>query len=509
MSNPAPETRTVTLTLADAEVSAALARAIEPLLRTGDTILLEGPVGAGKSHIARQLIVARLARHDRHEDIPSPTFTLVQTYEAGDDEIWHADLYRLSHPDEVAELGLLDAFDRAICLIEWPDRLGADQPRDALCLSLDHATEGLGRRVQISGGARWNPVIAAITQAVARATAISAFLAAIGWGGGGRQPLAGDASTRRYLRVWNAAGDSAMLMDAPPDHCGPQTAFVRMTGWLRAHGYSAPDILGQDEAAGLLLLEDLGLRVLADDLIDDPAAEPAAYRQITHLLADLHRHAPPADLTALTAAELGRMTRIAADWYADDTPGDSNPGAHPAADALQAAMTAAAHQLTEGTPLVLALRDLHAENLIALPDRVGVRRLGLLDYQDAVRAHPAYDLASALQDARRDVSPVVEQVERDHYAALTGADPAAFAAAYALLGAQRNLRIMGVFARLCLAGGKAGYLGYLPRVWGYVQRNLAHPALADLAAVVHRHLPPPTPERLERMARQCGTFPMR
>ncbi|MFB2595583.1 tRNA (adenosine(37)-N6)-threonylcarbamoyltransferase complex ATPase subunit type 1 TsaE [Paracoccus sp. p4-l81] len=619
----------LTLDLPDPAASDALALAIEPWLRPGDTLLLNGPVGAGKSHLARALIAARLARHGQAEDIPSPTFTLVQTYQAAADEIWHADLYRLTGPDEVAELGLDQAMGQAICLIEWPDRLGDGTPPEALHVDLtvvESAGAALpGRRARLVGPARWAPMLGVAAVAVARSVQISAFLARHHWGDAARQPLAGDASARRYLRLWRDDGRRAILMDAPPGTCGSPAPFLRMTDWLRGHGYSAPEVLAADPETGLILLEDLGDRLLAHELArlpqpqptaqshdgdqadtvwkgagepdrtgtganrpdepchdsdkaaaaaegacepvaapdgavtsnlhptaqaaragrlfphpdrpqcgivnadlpggepdrmppDDPAvprttppaqplSEPAAYRALTLLLADLHRHAPPDGLTVLTPETLGQMTRIAADWYATAQPGDSAPGTSPAADALEAAIRAAADRLLDGA-MVLALRDFHAENIILL-DRPGPAALGLLDYQDAVLAHPAYDLASALQDARRDVPPAIEAAERAHYAALTGADPDRFAAAYALVAAQRNLRILGVFARLCRAGGKAGYVALLPRVWGYVQRNLAHPALADLARVVAAHLPAPTDDRLDQMRAECGQHPMR
>lgn len=490
------------LFLPDPEAATALAQAIAPMLRAGDTILLSGPVGAGKSHVARALIAARLAALGRREDIPSPTFTLVQSYDLGTVEIWHADLYRLSGPDEVVELGLPEAFDTAICLVEWPARLDDLTPPEALHLTLAHRPDGAGRDARLSGPARWAPVIEAAAEAVRRAGEITDLLAPTDFAGAERAPLAGDASARRYLRLTRDDGATAILMDAPPDRCGPPDSFLRMTDWLRARGYSAPEVLAADPAKGLILLEDLGDAVLARELADDLGQEAAAYRGLAALLADLHRHAPPEGLTRLDAPELGRMTRIAVDWYSRAAAGQPPAEGTPAADALDAAVAQAAARLVTG-PMVLALRDFHAENIVLLPGRAGLARFGLLDYQDAVAAHPAYDLVSALQDARRDVPPGVEAEARAHYAALTGADPDGFSAAYALLGAQRNLRIMGVFARLALAGGKPHYLALLPRVWGYIQRNLTHPALADLAAAVALHVPAPTPETLERIARPC------
>ena len=140
-------TATATLHLPDAEATEALGRRLAALARPGDVILLDGPIGAGKSCLARAFIRARLGRE---EEVPSPTFTLVQVYEHKTGEIWHADLYRLTHPDEVWELGLDDAFTSAICLVEWPDRLGPHVPPDALRVALQ--ADGEGRRAQLSGG---------------------------------------------------------------------------------------------------------------------------------------------------------------------------------------------------------------------------------------------------------------------------------------------------------------------------------------------------------------------
>jgi N-acetylmuramate 1-kinase len=158
---------------------------------------------------------------------------------------------------------------------------------------------------------------------------------------------------------------------------------------------------------------------------------------------------------------------------------------------------------------VLILRDFHAENLLWLPERVGLARVGLLDFQLGQLGQPGYDLVSLLQDARRDVSGETETAMIRRFAEARGAGPDDFAAEYAVLGAQRALRILGVFVRLALVAGKTGYLRLIPRVWGQLQRNLAHPALADLQQVCKAVLPPPTPERLKKIERQCPTSPFR
>jgi aminoglycoside/choline kinase family phosphotransferase len=157
----------------------------------------------------------------------------------------------------------------------------------------------------------------------------------------------------------------------------------------------------------------------------------------------------------------------------------------------------------------MILRDYHAENLLWLPDRWAEARVGLLDFQLAQMGQSGYDLVSLLQDARRDVRPETEAAMIARFCKAKGIDPAAFAPTYATLGAQRALRIIGIFARLCLKGGKPGYVQLIPRVWGQLLRNLAHPALAPLAALCRDLLPEPTPATLQRITAQCGQTPHR
>lgn len=166
ISAPAPVTHApVVVSLSTPEATAALARRLAPSLGAGDVLLLEGPIGAGKSHFARALILEKLAAVGQSDEVPSPTFTLVQTYAAGDLEIWHADLYRLTHADEAHELGLTEAFTTALCLVEWPDRLGQDLPRDALHLQFSYGVSPDARLLTLNGGPRWAARIAALAQA--------------------------------------------------------------------------------------------------------------------------------------------------------------------------------------------------------------------------------------------------------------------------------------------------------------------------------------------------------
>ena len=462
-----------TIDPADADLTACLGRVMAAVLKPGDTVALQGPVGAGKTHFARAFIRAR--QGDLAEDVPSPTFTLVQTYaDPLGTEIWHADLYRLTHPDELAELGLDDAMRDSIVLIEWPDH-GGPLP-DPLTIALDpHADFPELRRITLSGSeARWG--------FATRLPAIARLIHRAGWAEARLIPLAGDASSRRYFRLLD--GDrSAVLMDAAP---GTTDGYVAMTQWLRHRDFHAPEILAADQHEGLLLLEDLGDDLVAHVLAETPELAPRIYDRMTDLLVDLHRHAPPDFVLRLDGPELARQVTLFADHYpaAVGAPG-LGTGIAPAIEALHA-------ELCDGIAPVLGLRDFHAENLIWRGDAP----LGVLDFQDAVAVHPAYDLVSGLQDARRDVAPDIEDAQIARYVAATGLDEARFRAAYALLGAQRNLRIMGIFTRLAQRDGKRRYLAFMPRVWAAIQRDLAHPALAPLAQAM-QGIPAPTAHLIE------------
>ena len=306
------------------------------------------------------------------------------------------------------------------------------------------------------------------------------FLAANGWAGAEILPLAGDASFRRYFRAI-APGRQAVLMDAPPPHEDPRP-FIAIAGHLSGLGFAAPQILASDLAHGLVLLEDFGDARMREVVDAAPESEDRIYADAVSLIARLHRHGP-ADIRPYDRAEYLREVNLLTEWYC------------PAVDVVpdqagyEAAWDAALGPLYGADARgVTVLRDYHAENIMLIEGREGVDGLGLLDFQDALAGHPAYDLVSLLQDARRDVSPQLEARMLGHYAAQASPD-AGFETAYALLGAQRNAKIVGIFMRLCKRDGKARYLSYLPRVWAYLERDLAHPALAPVKAWFDAHIP--------------------
>jgi aminoglycoside/choline kinase family phosphotransferase len=308
-----------------------------------------------------------------------------------------------------------------------------------------------------------------------------AFLAANGWSGAIVTPLAGDASFRRYFRVRDGAR-GAVLMDAPPEH-EDSRPFLSVATYLDGIGFRAPRILAQDLAAGLVLIEDFGDLRMAEAIAETPAREEDIYRAAIDLIRALHGHPASAALAPYDAAVLHREAGLFPEWYAPAVGLDVD------GDGYRSAWAAAFARL-EPVPAVTVLRDYHAENIMLL-DEGG---LGLLDFQDALAGHPAYDVVSLLQDARREVRPELEAAMLAHYGPI---DPVA----YAVLGAQRNAKILGIFTRLWKRDSKDRYLAYQPRVWRYLERDLAHPALAEVRAWFDAHIPPAL--RAERWGQQA------
>ena len=308
------------------------------------------------------------------------------------------------------------------------------------------------------------------------------FLDRLGWGEAARMPLAGDASFRRYERI-ELAGRKAVLMDAPPDKEDIRP-FLAVARQLRDFGYSAPAVLAADASAGLALLEDLG-----DDsytrLLDGTGDEGALYAAAVDLLADLHRRPPPAELPPYDDKRLLEEANLLMDWYLPALEGPPPTRVKSEYEELWLSL----FPLARVGPEVLVLRDYHADNLMWLPGRRALARVGLLDFQDAVRGPAAYDLVSLLEDARRDVPPDLTERMIGRYLDATGADPEPFRAAYAVLGAQRNAKIVGIFTRLWKRDRKPAYLDFIPRVWALLERDLEHPALAPVKAWLERRVP--------------------
>jgi aminoglycoside/choline kinase family phosphotransferase len=295
------------------------------------------------------------------------------------------------------------------------------------------------------------------------------FLATCGWRGAEILPLAGDASFRRYFRVVDGQR-TAVLMDAPPPHEDPRP-FVAVAEWLVGRGLSAPEILARDLDKGLLLLDDFGDARLRETLDTDPHRERELYELATDVLVQLHRHPPMEGLPVHGLDQWLEELKLFTDWYCPAV------GLEVDVEGYRAAwVEVLAPVEKDGLGPVTVLRDYHAENIMLVNGREGVGSFGLLDFQDALVGHPAYDLASVLEDARRDVPPEVEQAMIDRYVAATGHGEA-FERAYWALAAQRNTRILGVFTRLWKRDNKPHYCRFQPRMWGLLERDLQQPHL--------------------------------
>ncbi len=484
-----------------------LAALIAPELGRGDLVTLAGDLGAGKSTFARAAIRARLG--DAFAEVPSPTFSLVQHYETPRGPITHCDLYRIDDAGAAAELGLEEAQARGALLVEWPERAASLMSGDRLEVMLADSDNGSRRLVRLTGHGGW-------AARIDRLIAIRSFIETSGWGTAAIGTIPGDASARRYFRLSKGKGN-ALLMDAPRMPDGPPIRdgkpysriahlaedvrpFVAIARHLLASRLSAPEILAMDLDAGLLLLEDLGDRVFGAEIAAG-TDQRMLWRAGVDALLELHHtphptrlpigdgtyhDVPPFDMQAM-AIEI----ELLCDWYVPALTGA------PASAAARAEFLSAWLPVLDRLlrlPTTLLLRDYHSPNLLWLPEREGTRQAGMIDFQDALIGPAAYDLVSLLQDARLDVDAGIEAELLAHYCARAtqmqpSFDEAAFRWAYAALGAQRNTKILGIFARLARRDGKPRYLQHIPRIWRYLERDLAHPGLSSLAAWYDRHLP--------------------
>jgi aminoglycoside/choline kinase family phosphotransferase len=295
------------------------------------------------------------------------------------------------------------------------------------------------------------------------------FLAASGWQGAQILPLAGDASFRRYFRVVDG-NRTAVLMDAPPPHEDPRP-FIAVSEWLLSRGLSAPEIIARDLEKGLLLLADFGTERLREAADSEPARERELYELATDVLIHLHSHRPMEGLPLHGPHQWLDELKLFTDWYCPAVGAEVDLEGY--RDSWRQVLEPVA---ADGLGPVTVLRDYHAENIMLVEGRNGVAHFGLLDFQDALTGHPAYDLASVLEDARRDVPESIERAMIDRYVAATGCGEA-FERAFWALAAQRNTRILGVFTRLWKRDGKPQYRRFQPRMWGLLERDLSQPHL--------------------------------
>ena len=487
-----------TVTLENEEATARFAVDIGVSLEPGDLVTLSGDLGAGKTTFARALI--RELAGDRTIDVPSPTFTLIQAYELKRFPVVHADFYRLGGAVELVELGFDDLAEGTVVLLEWPDRAAGFLPPDRLDLTFTLAPQ-LGAEVRNARVMGYG----AFAARVERMAQVRGFLEDSGFAKAHRERLQGDASTRIFERL-KLGGKKAILMNAPRRPDGPPVRdgmpysaiahlaedivpYVAIAAQLRAHNISAPMILDADLDHGLVIMEDLGEERIVGG--NPPAPIEARYRAAVDLLASLHTQTledmlevaphldyrlPPYDMGAFSIE-----AELLLDWYL--------PGAGIAVtDAMREDFTALWSEALApalDAPATWVLRDYHSPNLLWLPNREDIARIGVLDFQDALIGPAAYDVASLLQDARVDVPEELEMALLGRYVRTRraddrGFDVESFTQLYATLAAQRATKILGIFARLDQRDGKPQYLRHMPRLWTYLRRSLAHPTLAPL-----------------------------
>ena len=482
-----------------------LAEELSLFLRSGMVVLLKGNLGAGKSTFARALIRA-LSNSKGAFDIPSPSFSLVQMYDFTRVPVAHVDLYRTEGDLEVNELGLADLLGSHLLVIEWPNEIAENL--GAARLFLEFSGTGSSRDVEITGEGACNGLLTRLFE-------IRNFISRIGWDEATRTFLDGDASSRRYERLQKAEAN-AVLMDMPSKPDGPPVkdgkpysniahlaeglrSVVAINDLLVTRGFGAPQILARDIEQGLALIEDFGDNVFGRlRACGQPMREPmdAAVEVLANIAAqdwteqiqmrDQSRYIMNAYDIETQLIEVDLLTS----WFFN----------HAKSNFLTENQVSEFHNLwskilkkTHPAKLVLVLRDFHSPNLIWRPEQTGLKRVGLIDTQDAVLGHPAYDLVSLLQDARIDIPVEEEKQLYSNYSELRQKsatfDPDEFGQAYAILGAQRATKILGIFARLAKRDGKSGYLQHLPRVSRYLERNLHHPVLSELRKWIETNLP--------------------
>ena len=478
------------------------------LIGRKDVITLTGDLGAGKTTAARALI--RYLANDDALEVPSPTFTLAQGYDLSI-PLLHVDLYRVNDASELDELGLAPFPDGTLVLVEWPDRAGQSLPADRIDIAFSHrdGADSDGRRAVVTGHGTAEAT-------VKRLAALRAFLEKSGALEATRRRMDGDASTRSYARLVSD-GRSTILMNSPARadtqliyggksylaavHLADDIVpFVAIGRTLHARGLSVPIIHQVDLDAGFLICEDLGSEGVLTGTPPAPIEE--RYHAATDALVMLHKDALPRELPvegrpnyAIPSFDVDAMlieVSLLLDWYLPDRGVDVTAGMREAFFAMWRRLLDVALAM----PATWVIRDYHSPNLLWLAGREGLARVGVIDFQDAVLGPPAYDVVSLAQDARVDMSEAIEIALVSRYVRgrkndEPAFDPAAFAESYAMMSVQRNTRLLGVFSRLNRRDGKPHYLRHQPRIWGYLQRALAHPALAELRQWFEGHVPPP------------------
>ncbi|MGV1753642.1 tRNA (adenosine(37)-N6)-threonylcarbamoyltransferase complex ATPase subunit type 1 TsaE [Agrobacterium sp. CG674] len=483
----------LSIALANEAETIRLGEELALTVKPGDCIALIGDLGAGKSTLARALI--RAIAGDPYHEVPSPTFTIVQSYGLRF-PVHHLDLYRLSDVSEMDELGIDEMLSDGVCLIEWPELAASEMPADStITLRLTH--QGEGRVATIDAPPRQRARLE-------RVLAIRDFLEANGKTNASRQYFSGDAAYRTYELVNDAAGQS-LLMDWQPPPKGPViqdgktyaeivhlardvAPFVAIDQYLLENGFSVPQILAQDLKGGLLLLEDMGRVGVLDE---DGAPIEERYLESVACLAALHKAPAPKDIVLgdgttyrvppFDADAMKIETSLLLDWFLPHVRGKETDESDRQSffDVWDQLI-----QKLDDAEKGLLLRDFHSPNIIWQAEKSGIQRVGIIDFQDAMIGPTAYDLASIIQDARVTIPPDLQARLMAHYLDLrridAGFDEASFLKAFAIMAAQRNCKLVGIWVRLMKRDGKPHYMNHMPRTFSYLRSAISHPDLASL-----------------------------
>lgn len=494
----------IQISLPDEQATLSLAEDLALCLKSGDCLALSGDLGAGKSTLARAII--RTIADDHLLDVPSPTFTLVQHYDLRL-PIGHFDLYRMSDPEELEELGLDEILADGAALIEWPDMAGDDLPSSPIEITLSH--KGDGRSMSIGGPAEF-------MARFARSRLLRKFISQHYSYPVQRRYLQGDASARAYEKIYLENQQTAILMDAPTIKGGPVicngktypelaklatniTPFIAIDKLLIQMGFRAPDIYAYRQDDGMMILEDLGQTKIIDETSRPIAAR---YQCAVEMLAHLHvkdisqkiiiddhiKHDIPLYDDHVMAMEVELLPQ----WYA---PFMRKKPLSPSEMTGYFEIWQGLFECLKDAEQSLVLRDFHSPNIIWQDNASGLDQVGVIDFQDSLIGPSAYDVVSLAQDVRVNVSHALERQIVDHYKmtrhkmsdmakhstpdrdAFNGE---AFEQFYAILSAQRNCKILGGFVRLDQRDNKPDYLKYLPQVRSYLSRSLQHSVLDPL-----------------------------
>ena len=484
----------LSLHLADEAATVQFGEDLALALGPGLCVALEGDLGAGKTTLARAMLRALAA--DPGLEVPSPTFTLVQVYDLRF-QVGHFDLYRVGDESELDELGFEDILDGGVCLVEWPERAGNRLPHDTLRVTLSH--EGEGRHITIAGPGRR-------LARIQRVIDIRAFLNTRGYAGASRRFLTGDSSFRAYERIGTTDGRGLVLMDSPARSNGPVIRhgktysqlvhlaedvrpFIAVDRYLRGIGLSAPEIYEADQEQGILLVEDLG-----NDGVIDAERNPIAerYREAVLCLAEYHQLPIAQDLPideqsthrvpAFDKQALLYEVELLLDWHipwkrngGEATPAERNSYLSIWSDLIDQALGGERH---------LVMRDYHSPNLLWLPEREGFRKIGMIDFQDAIIGPSSYDVVSLVQDARVTVArPLMDDLMETYMRAREAAGPfdrKAFMRNWSIMSAQRACRLNGLWVRLLKRDNLPGYMQHMPRTLWHLEVAFEHEALAPL-----------------------------